>query len=174
MWFAGSCKTKWSRFKIHFWSNSIFQIHVLNMNIIAQVSKPTMLSLENSIFVCKWLSRITVLSCHTEVGVDGWWDPGPHGALGELRTLRATWRFRGKVQVCNLRCKLLKMSFSAGDSDLSPRLQGNKYFSRNSSRCLCDAAHYFLFVDCAPLGILRHSKSLHASSISTGPVGMQW
>lgn len=55
MWFAGSCKTQWNIFKIHFWYNSIFQIHVLNMNIIAQVSKPTIFSLELSVFVFRVL-----------------------------------------------------------------------------------------------------------------------
>lgn len=55
MWFAGSCKTKWSTLKIHFWTNSFFQIHILNMNIIAQISNQTMFSLELSIFVFRVL-----------------------------------------------------------------------------------------------------------------------
>lgn len=79
------------------------------------------------------------------------------------------WRLEA---VC--RCATFIASFSAGDSHVSSRLWGCECFSRNSSWCVCAAApHHFLFVGCAPLWALRHSKSLHASSISTGPVGTQ-
>lgn len=99
----------------------------------------------------------------------GWrWDPGVCGALGGLRTLRAMWRLGA---VC--RCATFIARFSARDLNLSSRLWECEYFSRNSSWCVCAAAHHFLFVGCAPLWALRHSKSLHASSISTGPVGTQ-
>lgn len=63
----GVAKLNEAHKNMYVWPNSIFQIHMLNMNVIAQISKPTMISLGLSIFVFSMLGvsvSDTVLIAH--------------------------------------------------------------------------------------------------------------
>lgn len=127
VWFAGSCETSWSTLKIHFWSLPIFQIHELNMDVIPQISKPTMFCLEISFFVFS-VRRFHELSwaCSTQrwmLAVGHW----PSRSTVRAQEILSNMKVRDNVQTHKLHYKFLKVfSFSSGGSDLDSNL-GFKY-----------------------------------------------